>query len=108
MGDIVSNLFRFDGRVGRKTFWIVWVSINVFVFVLYLFGETVGSVGFLVSIPVGIANSIKRWHDRGKSGWWVLIVLVPIIGAVWALIETGFLSGDETANRYGLPESEAT
>jgi uncharacterized membrane protein YhaH (DUF805 family) len=48
------------------------------------------------------AVTTKRWHDRGKSGWWSLIVLVPIIGELWALIELGFLGGDEGANHYGV------
>lgn len=43
----------------------------------------------------------KRWHDRGKSGWWSLIMFVPIIGGLWALIELGFLPGDDGANAYG-------
>ena len=47
------------------------------------------------------AISTKRWHDRGKSGWWALIVLIPIVGGLWALIEQGFLGGDEGANDYG-------
>ena len=44
-----------------------------------------------------IALYAKRWHDRGKSGWWSLIGLVPIIGGMWMLIELGFLKG--TAGR---------
>ena len=47
------------------------------------------------------AVTTKRWHDRGKSGWWSLIVFVPIIGGLWALIELGFLGGDDGANAYG-------
>jgi uncharacterized membrane protein YhaH (DUF805 family) len=50
---------------------------------------------------MGLAISIKQWHDRGKSGWWVLIGLIPFIGAIWALIETGFLEGDPGDNQYG-------
>ena len=44
----------------------------------------------------------KRWHDRGKSGWWSLIALVPLIGALWFFIELGFLGGNEGANQYGV------
>ena len=47
------------------------------------------------------ALATKRWHDRGKSGWWSLIVFVPIIGGLWALIELGFLPGEEGVNAYG-------
>ncbi len=43
----------------------------------------------------------KRWHDRGKSGWWSLLALVPVIGGLWALIELGFLGGEPGVNAYG-------
>jgi uncharacterized membrane protein YhaH (DUF805 family) len=43
----------------------------------------------------------KRWHDRNKSGWWSLIMFVPIIGGIWMLVELGFLRGTEGANNYG-------
>lgn len=55
----------------------------------------------IASIWPGLAVSIKRWHDRGKSGWWILIALVPLIGGLWALIETGFLPGTPGTNEYG-------
>ena len=47
------------------------------------------------------AIAAKRWHDRGKSGWWSLIAFVPIIGAFWIFIELGFLPGQEGTNEYG-------
>ena len=51
----------------------------------------------------------KRWHDRNKSAWWILIAFIPIIGALWFLIECGFLKGTVGPNRFGddpakLPE----
>jgi uncharacterized membrane protein YhaH (DUF805 family) len=47
------------------------------------------------------AITTKRWHDRGKSGWWSLIVLLPVIGGLWAFIELALLGGDEGDNDYG-------
>ncbi len=47
------------------------------------------------------ALTTKRWHDRGKSGWWSLIMFVPIIGGLWAFIELGFLGGEPGTNEYG-------
>ena len=43
----------------------------------------------------------KRWHDRDKSGWWTLIMFVPIIGSIWLIVELGFLRGTPGANRFG-------
>jgi uncharacterized membrane protein YhaH (DUF805 family) len=49
----------------------------------------------------GLALAAKRWHDRDKSAWWILITFVPVIGGFWALIENGFLKGTEGPNRFG-------
>lgn len=54
-------------------------------------------IWFIGSLLVGWMNCAvwaKRWHDRGKSGWWTLIALIPFgIGWIWAMIELGFLEG---------------
>jgi len=49
----------------------------------------------------GFAISVKRWHDRGKSGTWVLINLIPIVGALWQFVECGCLPGTPGPNPYG-------
>jgi uncharacterized membrane protein YhaH (DUF805 family) len=54
-----------------------------------------------VLIWPALALQVKRWHDRDKSGWWVLIAFIPIIGAFWVLIECGFLDGTPGPNRFG-------
>ena len=44
---------------------------------------------FLYAVAVflpGLAVNIRRWHDIGKSGWWYLIYLIPIIGAIWLTV----------------------
>lgn len=55
----------------------------------------------LITLWPSLAIYTKRWHDRNKSGWWSLIMLVPIIGGIWMLVELGFLRGTEGANNYG-------
>ena len=102
--DFADLFFKFDGRINRAKFWIGVVAI-------YLVWLVVGVVaGFdsplfilviLVVIWPSLALSIKRWHDRGKSGWWIFIALVPLIGGIWALVETGFLPGTNGPNEYG-------
>lgn len=48
-----------------------------------------------------LAVQVKRWHDRGKSGWMALVYFIPLIGGFWILIECGFLSGTAGPNQYG-------
>ena len=102
-------LFQFDGRINRAKFWFgvvilyaaLWILIGVAVATesSALIGVT--SLLWVAAIWPGLAISIKRWHDRNKSGWWVLIAVIPLIGPIWALIETGFLAGTEGPNQYG-------
>jgi uncharacterized membrane protein YhaH (DUF805 family) len=103
----------FDGRINRAKFWAgvaVLVVIGIVAQILdAILGLHVGEAGFgvisiivsLISIYLALALYAKRWHDRGKSGWWSLIVIVPLIGAIWILVELGILEGDKGDNRYG-------
>ena len=62
---------------------------------------SVSSIVGLITIYFALAVYAKRWHDRDKSGWWTLIVLVPFIGAIWLLVECGILEGTRGPNRFG-------
>jgi uncharacterized membrane protein YhaH (DUF805 family) len=112
---IKEILFSFKGRIGRKTYWLSLLgtmliyAVFVGIFTAMTGGKAEPSgiimVFFaLLYIPliwICLAIPIKRWHDRNKSGWWILIGFVPIIGAIWSFVENGCLSGDEGPNNYG-------
>ena len=112
---MMEVLFSFNGRVGRKTYWMfllgLFVVFFVIAFVLALFKidqnfiAIVMAIAYLPAIWMSLAVQVKRWHDRDKSGWWVLIALIPIIGAIWVLVENGFLAGTEGRNRFGFPNA---
>ena len=55
----------------------------------------------LASLWPNFAILVKRYHDLDKSGWWVLILLIPIIGAIFAIIELGFTKGTPDSNKSG-------
>jgi uncharacterized membrane protein YhaH (DUF805 family) len=102
-------LFKFDGRINRAKFWaglvmiwvVPWFLMTVAVVLNSWVIGWIGIVTYIVTLWPAIALNIKRWHDRDKSGWWILIGLIPIVGTIWALIETGFLAGTAGPNRYG-------
>jgi len=103
-------LFSFEGRIPRRSFWGVTLCSQLVILLLLSGVVVINSAGltFLVivllyipTIWIQLAVSVKRWHDRDKSGWWILISLVPLIGAIWALIENGLLRGTPGANSYG-------
>ncbi|MFC0409519.1 DUF805 domain-containing protein [Roseomonas elaeocarpi] len=56
---------------------------------------------FWLSLIPGFAGMTKRWHDRGRSGWWNALVLIPVIGWIWLFISLGCRDGQRGANRYG-------
>jgi uncharacterized membrane protein YhaH (DUF805 family) len=117
MDNLKPLLFNFDGRINRAKFWtgiVVIIVIELIAMaVLAIVGAILGNnvVTTLISIIVGlvclvliwpsIALGVKRFHDRNKSGWWVLIALVPLIGGLWYLIEAGFLEGTKGPNQFG-------
>jgi len=111
-------LFSFDGRVGRAPYWLVLLAVLFMDLVAFgavggfeLFdGDTIAVErkgrfwALLVILPslwVGLVVTVKRWHDRNKSGRWVLVNLVPVVGWLWTLVECGFLRGTTGPNRFG-------
>lgn len=99
-----------DGRIPRSTYWKFF---GVFYLTCALLGFADDTLTFpewakalvgLAIFPlllVGIIVQIKRWHDLNKSGWWVLINLIPCLGALWTLIECGFIPGTRGPNQFG-------
>lgn len=121
---LVQFLFSFDGRVRRRDFWIFFIVLTLFYgSVLWAVGEhghhdVDGDFGAFYGLHVvrhnlaatlfgvaavwaKLAVTVKRWHDRDKSGWWVLINLIPVIGWIWQIVEGGFLDGTGGPNRFG-------
>jgi uncharacterized membrane protein YhaH (DUF805 family) len=107
--DWKQYLFSFQGRVARAQWWLmVLLSIVVGAVAARINLSTsgdprygIGGILELAMLWVTLAVAVKRWHDRDKSGWWVLIYIVPIIGWLWVLIENGFLQGTAGPNRFG-------
>ena len=102
-------LLRLDGRIARRTWWLWGVAMPLglalyFTVLLRVAGlsprVTEVAVNLMLLWPV-LAVSVKRWHDRGKSGWWLLVTLIPLVGWLWALVENGLLRGDAGPNRFG-------
>jgi len=102
-------LFSFSGRVGRQKYWLMVLLTIPFgiaggVYDLQQGRPPLEGLGILFLLPVvwsQLAVTVKRWHDRNKSGWWILINLIPIVGGIWALVENGFLKGTPGDNRFG-------
>lgn len=102
----------FSGRSRRKEYWYFFLINLIITFILLIVDKITGTyslqtgmglLGSLYSIAVFIPNisvTVRRLHDINRTGWWVLIALIPIIGAIILLI---FMVQDSTPgeNRFG-------
>ena len=77
--------------------WISRAAPGLSTLVLALLGLALLGLGLWLWLAV----SVKRYHDRNKAGWWVLIALIPYIGTLWQVVELGFFAGNPGPNRYG-------
>lgn len=103
-----------DGRIGRKQWWI---GIAILIVIAIALGYLVGPYSFLARVigllfaAAGVCLHAKRLHDRGKSAWWVLLILAgslpwlpSLVGLgifIWIIVDLGILKGQEGPNEYG-------
>jgi uncharacterized membrane protein YhaH (DUF805 family) len=103
---IKNHYFDFDGRTRRRDYWL----FILFYFIVSVIANIIDAV--ILGVPVlslllalalflpSLGIAVRRLHDIGKSGWWVLINLVPLIGGIWFII---LAATDSTpgSNAYG-------
>jgi uncharacterized membrane protein YhaH (DUF805 family) len=107
---VLKKYAVFSGRARRKEYWYFFLFNIIISFVLgFIEGiagitpENVSVLASLYGLAVllpGIGVSIRRLHDTGRSGWWLLIGLIPLIGTIILIIY--FVSDSEAeTNEYG-------
>jgi len=93
-----------DGRINRQKWWMgVGILFLAWVVSSAVVGQD-GFIAFAIAILItlaGICLHVKRCHDRDQSGWWCLLLLIPVIGFFWAVINLGILEGTSGPNRFG-------
>jgi uncharacterized membrane protein YhaH (DUF805 family) len=102
----------FNGRARRAEYWMFFLFSFIFAIVAMFLDNFLGTaseeLGYgLFYILFGLAIIIPSWavlvrrlHDIGKSGWWVFISLVPIVGGIWLFILT-ITDSEPGFNEYG-------
>ena len=117
--EVLKKYAVFSGRARRKEIWFfVLFNIIISIVLAVIDGVTgsfspeagMGLLGGIYTLAVlipGIAVSVRRLHDTERSGWWLLIALVPLIGAIVLLV---FMVQDSKPgqNQYGANPKEAT
>ena len=110
----LKHYIDFSGRARRMEYW----SFTLFQFIAMAFAAFLGlaidfAIGsYIIVTPIlvtlvclglilpGVAVFFRRLHDIGKSGWWIIFGLVPVVGEV-ALLVFMFLDSEPGSNRYG-------
>ena len=104
----IENVTNFEGRASLSAYW--WYALALFIvdIVLEIFSVAIGSLPLtlliaLVMIVVGLSGlsvAVRRMHDTDKSGWMLLLGLIPFIGGIIVLILL-VLPGTPNQNRFG-------
>jgi len=106
----------FSGRSRRKEYWLFQLLLlTVYMAFTFAFSSQSEDAGFgalafiagLALVIPSIAVAVRRMHDIGKSGWWLCVGFIPIIGGIWqlALLLT---AGNRGPNRYGPDPKQLT
>ncbi len=107
--DVLRRYTDFVGRSDRPEFW--WFGLINVIVSLVLWGIGVALLGFpkgeLVAVVYGLVTllpvlgvDIRRLHDTNRSGWWMLISLIPLVGGI-VLIVFFATAGTQGPNRFG-------
>jgi len=115
---VLKQYADFSGRARRTEYWMFALFNIVFLVVAMVLDNVLGTTAgdlpygafyflytFAVLIP-GLAVTVRRLHDVGKSGWMFLVILIPLAGAIWLLVLT-VTDSNPGSNQYGLNPKEA-
>ena len=112
-----NNFSNFNGRARRKDYWMYLLFNLIFAVVAIIldnvFGLAFESIGYgviyllysLITFIPSLSVSVRRLHDKSKSGWYLLLAIIPIIGGIVLLFILA-ANGDPGENEYGMNPKE--
>jgi uncharacterized membrane protein YhaH (DUF805 family) len=115
----MKKYVTFSGRARRSEYWY-FILPNFLILICAIVGEYFLNTGlhstpfglffiiyaFVIILPC-ITLSIRRLHDVGKSGWFLVIALIPVIGVIWLFVYM-FKDSDTGSNQYGVNPKSST
>lgn len=105
ISDGFSKYVTFEGRSSRSAYWWWWLFTLLVYVVAQILDAALGTVAVLTGITglalflPSLAVLVRRFHDAGHSGWWVLIGLVPLVGFIVYLVFA--LTPSQPPNQWG-------
>ncbi|MEV7425134.1 MULTISPECIES: DUF805 domain-containing protein [unclassified Streptomyces] len=110
--DVLKQYAVFSGRARRKEYWMFFLFNFVISIAVGVIGGVIGAenllnalYGLAILIP-SLAVAVRRLHDTGRSGWWLLIALVPLVGFIILIVFLA-LEGEQGPNAHGANPKHA-
>jgi uncharacterized membrane protein YhaH (DUF805 family) len=111
--NVLERYAKFDGRARRAEYWWFWLANLIVLIGLSILGRITAVflilyfVYAVALIVPSLAVAVRRLHDTDKSGWFLLIALIPCVGSIIVIV---FLATDSTrgSNQYGVSEKYPT
>ena len=115
--EVLKNYAVFSGRARRKEYWFYVLFNAIFAIIAMIIDNVLGltfqDIGYgpvytlyvLATLIPSIAVSVRRLHDIGKSGWYLLVGLIPCVGGIILLV-FDVTAGDVRENEYGADPKE--
>jgi|LGOV01.1.fsa_nt_gb uncharacterized membrane protein YhaH (DUF805 family) len=105
---MVRDFFSFDGRLNRLRFFGYGLTLAIIGSVFDIIIESVDNIGVLLGLLIlaiivavfEVSICVRRLHDIDKSGWYVLLQVIPIVNVILAFVLT-FMKGTDGPNEYG-------
>ncbi|MFG2181457.1 DUF805 domain-containing protein [Streptomyces abikoensis] len=104
--DVLKKYAVFSGRARRQEYWMFTLISTVISIVVAIAegvlgtNSVIGTVYVLAVLLPSLAVTVRRLHDTDRSGWWVLIGLIPVVGWIVLLVFT-CLDSQPQPNKYG-------
>lgn len=101
-----KNYVNFKDRTSVRGYWMVVLFNGIILAVLYLLARAIPAIMILstlyslATLIPGLAITIRRLHDLNKVGWWILLALIPFVGAIILIVWFCFKSVED-GNRFG-------
>ncbi|MEU1270317.1 DUF805 domain-containing protein [Streptomyces sp. NPDC005799] len=112
--EVLKKYAVFSGRARRKEYWMYTLFVAIIYVVLSVLSVATKSSAFSILLVIfwlaillpSLGVGVRRLHDTGRSGWWLLFGIVPLVGGITLLVFT-CLDSEPGPNKYGPNPKEA-
>ncbi|MFE0579254.1 MULTISPECIES: DUF805 domain-containing protein [unclassified Streptomyces] len=104
--DVLKKYADFSGRARRQEYWMFFLFQLAALIIVSILDAVLGTSPWLYMLYAlgtllpNLGVTVRRLHDTGKSGWWVLISFVPLVGFIWLIVLLA-TAGQQQPNEYG-------